>query len=265
MVLVSLAVRRFGPRVGGLLGGLPVVAGPILFIYALEQGEVFAAQAAANSLVALMALTAFVLSVANLGPRLGAIGSVVLGWGVFLAVGALVAQPGFAPVPGMVLDCAVFAAALAVFPRPAPGEEPEPPRRPKHDLLLRGGVAAAMVLALTSAASRLGPTASGILAPFPVITSVLAGFATAHETRATTLNLLRNMVRGFFSFAGFLFTVAVAVEPWGTAAAFSAAIGVTVAVQAALLLWDLRRVAAGCANCRGSRPSDDRKRRESAA
>ena len=239
-MLVSLAVRRFGPRVGGLFGGLPVVAGPILLIYALEHGDAFAAEAAANSLVALVALTAFVLTVAFQGPRLGAVGSVVLGWGVFLAVGALVAVPAFSPVPGLVLDCVAFALALVVFPRPDPGEAPETPQRPKHDLALRAGVAASMVLALTSVASKLGPAASGILAPFPTITSVLAGFATAHETRATTLNLLRNMVRGFSSFAGFLFTVAVTVEPWGTAPAFLAAIAVTVAVQAALLLWDLR-------------------------
>lgn len=244
VVLVSLAVRRFGPRIGGLFGGLPVVAGPILFIYALDHGEAFAAEAAANSLVALIALTAFVVTVARLGPSSGAIGSVVLGWGVFLAVGALVAQPGFAPLPGLIVTLASFVVGLAVMPQPAPGETAEAPRRPKHDLVLRGGVAAAMVLALTSVASRLGPTASGILAPFPTITSVLAGFATAHETRATTLHLLRNMIRGFWSFAAFLFTVATTIEPFGTAGGFVAAIGATVAVQAGLLLWDLRRAAA---------------------
>ncbi len=241
VVLVSLVARRFGPRIGGLFGGLPVVAGPILFIYALEQGEAFAAEAATNSLAALVALSAFVLTVAFLGPRLGAVGSVVLGWGVFLAVGAAVSVPSFVPAAALALCAVAFAAALAVFPHPAAGEAPEPPQRPKHDLALRGSVAAAMVFALTSVAAHLGPTASGILAPFPIITSVLAGFSTAHETRATTLQLLRNMVRGFYAFAGFLFTVAVSVEPLGTAAAFIAAIAVTVAVQATFLLWDLRR------------------------
>lgn len=240
VVLVSLAVRRFGPRIGGLFGGLPVVAGPILFILALEHGEAFAADAATNSLVALIALTAFVVTVARLGPQFGAVGSVVAGWGVFLAVGALVAQPGFAPLPGLAVTLASFVVGLAALPRPATGEAPEPPQRPRHDLLIRGSVAAAMVLALTSVAGRLGPTASGILAPFPIITSVLAGFATAHDARATTLQLLRNMIRGFWSFAAFLFTVATTVEPLGVAGGFSAAIAATVAIQAGLLLWDVR-------------------------
>lgn len=244
VVLVSLAVRRLGPRVGGVFGGLPVVAGPILFIYALEHGDAFAAEAATNSLVALIALTAFVVTVARLGPRAGAIGSVVVGWGVFLAVGGLVALPGLTPVPALAATLTSFVAGLAAIPKPDPNEPHATPRRPRHDLALRAGVAATMVLALTSVASRLGPTASGILAPFPTITSVLAGFATAQETRATTLHLLRNMVRGFWSFAAFLFTVATTVEPLGTAGGFLAAIAATVVVQAGLLVWDLRAAAA---------------------
>ena len=38
VVVASLAARRYGPRIGGLIAGLPVVAGPILLIYALEHG-----------------------------------------------------------------------------------------------------------------------------------------------------------------------------------------------------------------------------------
>src|ERR1700719_3836701 len=45
VVGASLAARRFGPRVGGLIGGLPVVAGPILLAYALAHGRSFAAGA----------------------------------------------------------------------------------------------------------------------------------------------------------------------------------------------------------------------------
>ena len=39
--------RRYGPRIGGWVAGLPVVAGPILLVYALTQGAAFAADAAA--------------------------------------------------------------------------------------------------------------------------------------------------------------------------------------------------------------------------
>src|SRR5688572_1778556 len=36
---LTLAARRWGPFVGGLLLGLPVVAGPTLYFYAVEQGD----------------------------------------------------------------------------------------------------------------------------------------------------------------------------------------------------------------------------------
>jgi hypothetical protein len=39
---VTLAARRWGLRVGGLLTALPMVAGPALCFYAIEQGNGFA-------------------------------------------------------------------------------------------------------------------------------------------------------------------------------------------------------------------------------
>ena len=61
VVGASLAARRFGPRIGGLVAGLPVVAGPILLVYALTHGAAFAADAAAGTLLGLISLTAFVV------------------------------------------------------------------------------------------------------------------------------------------------------------------------------------------------------------
>ena len=49
VVGASLTARRFGPRVGGLVGGLPVVAGPILLVIAILHGEDFGADASAAS------------------------------------------------------------------------------------------------------------------------------------------------------------------------------------------------------------------------
>ena len=47
---------RLGHRAGGLVGGLPVVAGPILLIYAVEQGETFAEEAAAGAVLGIVSL-----------------------------------------------------------------------------------------------------------------------------------------------------------------------------------------------------------------
>jgi len=39
--LITLAGRKWGPTIAGLLGGLPVVGGPIIFFITLEQGVPF--------------------------------------------------------------------------------------------------------------------------------------------------------------------------------------------------------------------------------
>ena len=68
---------------------------------------------------------------------------------------------------------ASFAAGLALLPAPA-GKPTEIGLLPWWDLPARGLAAMALVVALTAASGSLGPNLSGLLAPFPVITSVLA-------------------------------------------------------------------------------------------
>src|SRR6059058_311910 len=47
----TLAGRRWGPRMAGWLGGLPVVVAPILLAITLEHGRSFAARAAGGALI----------------------------------------------------------------------------------------------------------------------------------------------------------------------------------------------------------------------
>src|SRR5256885_13592849 len=54
VVGASVTARRFGPRVGGLVAGLPVVAGPILLAHAPAHGRSFAAGAAGRPLPGLL-------------------------------------------------------------------------------------------------------------------------------------------------------------------------------------------------------------------
>ena len=84
VVGASLAARRFGPRIGGLVAGLPLVAGPILLVYALAHGRAFAAGAAAGTLLGLVSLTAFVVVYARLAGRLFWGASMLAGWLAFV-------------------------------------------------------------------------------------------------------------------------------------------------------------------------------------
>jgi hypothetical protein len=75
-----------------------------------------------------------------------------------------------------------------------------------------------------------------LLAPFPIITSVLAVFTQANGGFAPLALLLRNFLVGFYGFATFCFLVAVALPEIGTAAAFGLAAAGALAVQATIFL-----------------------------
>ncbi len=104
--------------------------------------------------------------------------------------------------------------------------------RPSWDLPLRAGCALVLVLTLTAIAGWLGPRLSGLLAPFPIIATVLATFTHAQRGTAEALRLLRGMVAGFGAFALFCFTLAVSLRGLGTGAAFALATGIALGTQA---------------------------------
>jgi hypothetical protein len=56
---VTVATRRWGLRIGGVLTALPIVGGPTLCFYAIEQGNLFAASAARSTLLGIVAIAAF--------------------------------------------------------------------------------------------------------------------------------------------------------------------------------------------------------------
>src|SRR5262245_20047920 len=83
VVAVSLVGRRWGVAVAGVLGGLPVVAGPILLVETLLHGRDFGAEAAAGTLVGLAALTAFVVVYGRIAAAARPLLSMLCGWAAF--------------------------------------------------------------------------------------------------------------------------------------------------------------------------------------
>jgi hypothetical protein len=82
----------------------------------------------------------------------------------------------------------------------------------------------------------LGPRLSGLLAPFPIITNVLAVFTYAHAGVDQVALLLRNFLFGFYGFAAFCFVLAISLPDPATAAAFGTATPAPLIVQSATLL-----------------------------
>ncbi len=211
VVGTSVVARRYGSLVGGIVGGLPVVAGPILVVLAVVHGKKFGADASSACLLGMVSLTAFAVFYARVAPHLPWSAGLVLGWLVFGVSTALLAtftdRPG--PLAGLVAACASFAVGLALLPRTVLGDSEAV--HPPWDLPMRGIAAALMVVTITALSSPLGSQLSGLVAPFPVITSVLAAFTHAQRGHAETAVLLRGMLGGFFVYAGLVFAFSLAL------------------------------------------------------
>jgi hypothetical protein len=106
---------------------------------------------------------------------------------------------------------------------------------PRWDTPLRMLVATAFVLGLTGAASILGPQLSGLLAPFPMFTTILAIFTHHFQGAHFTRRLLRAVVAGSFTFVTFFLVISLLVNRWGIASAFVLALLAAMATHSALL------------------------------
>jgi hypothetical protein len=213
----TLAGRRWGPRVAGWLGGLPVVVAPILLALSLEHGRAFAAEAAAGALISLLSLTGFILVYGWCARWMGWLPAAALGWAAFGVSTFVLDHVSIPNAPALALVCASFAAAAWLLPR-APAEAAA--AAPRFDLLLRAGATAALVLVLTGLAGTLGPRLSGLLASFPVLATVLAAFTHAQEGPAAAAQLLRGFATGLVAFAVFCFVVAELLPSHGIAVTF---------------------------------------------
>ena len=232
VVAITLVARRFGSRIGGVVGGLPAIAGPILFVLALDHGRGFAAAAAVGTLLGVVAVMAFVLGYVAASRHSGWPAAVAAGWASFFVAVALLRPVHVGAYVALVVACAATAATVLLLPRPGAStrvEEPHPP----SELAVRALCAVVPVVAVTATAHLLGPHLSGLLASFPIMTPVLAAFTQARLGPREAAHLLHGLSIGFFAYALFCFVVAVTLRPWGTASSFGVGVLVAFAVQGA--------------------------------
>jgi hypothetical protein len=244
VVGASLATRRYGAAVGGVLAGLPVVAGPILAVYYIQHGRAFAANAAAGTLLGIVSLAAFVVVFGRLAIRARWLACLLAGWLAFFVATAALDGVSVPVGVALVLALAGLGLGVALLPRSSQPAAIAPSARPPWDLPVRACCALALVLALTTASGWLGPQLSGLLAPFPIITTVLAAFTRAQLGAGETVRLLRSILGGFVAFALFCFVLTIALRHLNAASAFVLAAVVALLAQCATLGLVRRRQAA---------------------
>jgi len=231
IALVTLAGRRWGPAIAGWLSAFPIVAGPILLAIALEQGAAFAAVAAANTLMAVLAILVFSIVYAR-NARRGmprAMLAALLAYSLAVVVLQALTLPLWA---GFIAVLAGLLVAPMLF-GPAPQETPAS-GRPANDLPWRMLAGAVLALSVTYAASALGPRLSGLFAMFPVMSTVLVGFSHRANGPGFAVALLRGMIKGYVAFAVFCVTLSPLLRHQSIGTAFLLATGAALLVQLAM-------------------------------
>jgi len=239
IALVTLAGRRWGPAVAGWLSAFPIVAGPILWFIAIEQGAAFAARAAVGTLSGVLAILAFGLGYAWAATRYSWPLSLALAY-VGYAVAVFILELWNASA--LLIVALVVMTGLWLAPRlypvlPAPAKTPS---KPANDMLLRMGLGALLVMLVTHFAGNLGPDLSGVFAMFPVIGTVLVLFTHRSAGAAATIQLLRGMVLGFYAFGTFCVVLSWALTATGVGQAFLWALAAAAVIQFLSRLWLIR-------------------------
>lgn len=247
VLLASLVARRFGHAIGGTVGGLPMIAGPIVgFVLWQEplpqvQGIVLATLTCLPAAVLHMSLFAHL---AARGWRW---------WTAFLLVNAVFVA-GCALL--LSLQPPAWLAALMTLAAPPLGLAlmPRLPLAaggvaiPQLELGLRVAAALLMAWAIVEAARAMPPLVSGILLATPIAANVLPCFTLPRYGAPATVALMAGFVRGLSGFAAFFVTLHLALGAMDRGAAYGLAWGVAVAtaggVYALQSAWRLRRSAA---------------------
>ena len=217
----SLAARRWGPRVGGILIGFPVMTGPISVFLALEQGLPFAAEASVGILLALIAICSFCLAYAEASRRWGWPGSLLVATIVFAITSVPLSNLGLGVLGAGILAYAALVGALVAIGRPQAVASLA--RVPWWDLWLRMIASGSLVALITMVADHLGPRLSGLAGTYPVISTVVVSFTHHQWGRNAALAILRGMMLSLISFVSTFIVVGLCLTEFGLVATYTLA------------------------------------------
>lgn len=239
IALTTLAVRRWGPAVGGWIVGLPLTSGPVSVFLTVEQGPDFAAAAAAATLLGSLSVAAFCLTYAMMSrkhPWQIAILASLCAFFLCVFAFARVTPP---LLPTFIATNALIGLTLVVM-KPL---HTLPPAAPAYwwDIPLRMAAATGMVILVTTLSQQLGPRLSGLFSTFPVFICVMSVFSHKLCGPDSAYLLARGVVVGTFAFIAFFLTVALTVQRWNMLVVYLLALGAAMAVNLGIMLFLARR------------------------
>lgn len=235
--LMSLAARVWGPTIGGLIMGLPWMTGPILYFFAIEKGEAYAARVAIGVELGAASIGAWAVTYALMARRFSWPWCLAAALIVFAALALLWREIDVGLVPAAAMAVAGLLGGYFAIPRPT---APDGPRSlPWWDIPMRMLATAVLVAIIVATSDVLGEQLSGVVSTYPVIATVVGAF-THHRWGVNALvRLFRAVLLSLIGFVAFFLVVGLLLPTIGILPAFGAA--AATAVASSLLLIILAR------------------------
>jgi hypothetical protein len=233
IVVVTRVSRAYGPRVGGLLTGLPLTSGPVSICLAIEHGAPFAARAATGAIAGTIGVAAFCTAYGHVARKRSWPLALGAGLAAFSLTVSALHSCASTFVRGAVASVLVAVMIVRASWQREEAKEPvaAPKAAPYWDLPLLMIVATGLLASLTFGARIVGPAWSGALSALPVFTAVLAVFTHLRDGSAPASRLLNGVTTGSVGSHAFFLIVGATLAygaPW---LVYSVAVAAALAVN----------------------------------
>jgi len=249
LLAATVTAERAGPLIGGLVATLPISAGPVYIFLSLDHDAAFVAQSALGSLVtnALNILFAlFYILLAQKRSLTVSLGGAMAGWVAMAYAAGLVT---WTLPTAILLNVAALAVSLWLS---APMRHVRAPivHARWYDLVMRAVMVAVLVGTVVTLSFRIGATASGNLAVFPIVLTSLMLILHRRIGGKPTAAVMANAVIGLAAFGACVTALHLTAVPLGVALALPLALAVSIGGN--LLIFFARRRAAEVAAAAGT-------------
>lgn len=231
----SLAGRKWGPAVSGWIVGLPLTSGPVAFILAISHDTTFAFGAIRGTLSGGFSLIAFCLTYAWLARRFNWVITALGSISVFAGMTTLLQNIDLPYIPLFFAIMLVIVIGLWLMPKQVELEVSQSTPS-QWDIPARILIGTSFILLMTGIAPYIGPRLTGLLTTIPLYAGILTIFAHRHHGHAGANSVLRGLILGLFSFAGFYLVLGLLIQNTSLLISFSAATLSALVVQGATLL-----------------------------
>lgn len=231
---VTLASKKWGNLVGGMIASLPWIAGPVILFFTLEQGVDFTVSSVKGVMIGVIGVLSFSFAYVYAAIKFKWYLSLFFSYLTFLVTTLLLNTVESYMNLNVWFVISIVLSLIGIKAFPKLKKQGSLNQSLKYDIYLRMVIITIFVALITYLAKILGPTWSGILTPFPIITAILAAFTHYTQGAYGTSVILRGMLVGYVGFASFLYLQAILLPHYSIAVSF--AIGLLVNVLLNLLM-----------------------------